>query len=400
LRTHAQLDKEFALLAACCRSAEGRNIEPPRAERLDWNSITCSAEHHGLIPALAARLSSAPGFELPIQLRHRARAHAWRAVRLTAELQRIVEHLNRNRIECLAYKGPALSRQLYGDPTMRQFGDLDLLVKPQEVAPAAAALRELGFEPELKLSPSHQRSYLISGCEYSFYRSSDQCRVELQWNVVPRFYAVQFDLEAIFSRSQILDSPGLIVRVPAPADLFLMLCVHAAKHEWSQLAMLRDIAKLGQTALDWTRITSEARRLGISQIVAISLRLSRDFFSLALPEPAERAAETACPNACRRIAGNLAANIMPQTDCVTYFARQIRVRERVRDRAKFLWRLATTPSIGEWDSLHLPGVWAPLYAAIRFARLVAKLSTYRMKAKPRMVYAHSAAPPAIPESAP
>jgi hypothetical protein len=68
---------------------------------------------------------------------------------------------------------------------------------------------------------------------------------------VPRFYSIDFDMKALFSRSIECDLDGLRLRCVGGEDLMLVLCVHAAKHEWAQLGMLRDIAALALLDLDW-----------------------------------------------------------------------------------------------------------------------------------------------------
>jgi len=77
---------------------------------------------------------------------------------------------------------------------------------------------------------------------------------------------------------------GMRVRTLCNEDLLLVLCVHAAKHCWSQLGMVRDIAALARFDLDWRWVTSEARRLGIARIISVSLELARLLLKLELPQ--------------------------------------------------------------------------------------------------------------------
>src|SRR6478736_3812724 len=100
----------------------------------------------------------------------------------------------------MAQKGPALAHLLYGDAAARQFGDLDFLVPPGEVNRAVATLRELEYEKNLRLSPRQEKAYLRSGYEYVFGRGTERNLVELQWNLLPRFYAVDMDIEHLFAR--------------------------------------------------------------------------------------------------------------------------------------------------------------------------------------------------------
>src|SRR5205807_6099281 len=112
------------------------------------------------------------------------------------ELARITRAFRDNEIEVLAHKGPALAQLLYRDPALRQFGDLDLLARSRNVVQAKAVLQQLGYELQLQLSPGQEKAYLHSGYEYVFGLNEERNLLELQWQIVPRFYAIEFDIEA------------------------------------------------------------------------------------------------------------------------------------------------------------------------------------------------------------
>src|SRR5256712_14211076 len=60
-------------------------------------------------------------------------------------------------------------------------------------------------------------------------------------------------------------------------------------------------------------------------------------------------------------------NLDPES--VSYFRLMMDARERWQDRARFLGRLAVTPTVGEWSAIGLPEPLLPLYRAVRFFRL-------------------------------
>ncbi|HEY4660676.1 MAG TPA: nucleotidyltransferase family protein, partial [Terriglobales bacterium] len=140
-----RFDPEFELLLASCSSASRCDKTSLLAPDLDWERVLKSAEHHRLIPALHADFSGKNG--VPSTLRVRAHKHAWRVLHFTVELTKIARCFERRGIEFLAHKGPALAQLLYGNAAMRQFGDLDLIVRPRDVAPAKEAPVEAGYEP-------------------------------------------------------------------------------------------------------------------------------------------------------------------------------------------------------------------------------------------------------------
>src|SRR5207249_4022853 len=134
---------------------------------------------------------------------------------------------------------------------LRSPSDLDLLVRPRNVVQTKAVLQQLGYEPQLQLSPRQEKAYLHSGYEYVFGLNDDRNLLELQWQILPRFYAVEFDIEPMFKQSIEIKIEGFRVRSLCREDLMLVLCVHAAKHGWAHLGMLRDIATLADFELDW-----------------------------------------------------------------------------------------------------------------------------------------------------
>jgi Uncharacterised nucleotidyltransferase len=360
-------ETEFELLVACCDNATKTGLIPLLTPDLNWKRVIKSAEHHRLLPALCGALAS----QLPAALRERARSHTWRISQFTTELKKIARCFEQHGIQFIAHKGPALAQVLYGDPAQRQFGDLDLLVKPEEVPRARTALVELGYEPGLRLSPQQEKSYLRSGYEYIFGLNSERNLVELQWQIVPRFCAINFEMNALFERSIEIEVDGARVRTLGYEDQMLVLCVHAAKHDWAQLGMLRDILTLTQFDLNWKWIIIEAQRLGILKILQVSLLVVRELFSVDLPEAAQSipvlrgAAELAST-----VVMNLQTNQEPDIESLQYFRGQVETRERWRDRAQFIWRLATTPGVQEWAAIHVPDHFFALYRAVRIARLV------------------------------
>jgi hypothetical protein len=223
---------------------------------------------------------------------------------------------------------------------------------------------------------------------------------------------------------QLRQSLGQPIRTLRPEDLLLVLCVHAAKHVWVQLSWLCDIAQLAKSQqLDWNAIQDEARRLGIERIVSLNLFLAHKLLGSPLPptiqkrslkfakyfdtQPnchSERSEESAVAWNCRnadslrqkRALGTmqfpieedplttvLADEILRviessthyDTESIPYFRLMMRLRERWQDRARFLWRLAFTPSVGEWSAVRLPKHLHPLYRLVRLSRLAKRLAS-------------------------
>jgi putative nucleotidyltransferase-like protein len=367
---------EFDVLLACCRNPAPDSDELRRAlsREVDGKRLVQLAEHHGVVPRVYPSLSASALLSLEVRetLRQRYEANARKALWLTRELGRVLGHLDSRGIAALPYKGPVLAESLYGNVALRQFSDLDVLIHAADVPRAKAALVELGYTPGLDLTPQEERAYLASGYEYTFDSAQGRNLLELQWQILPRFYSVDFAVDGLFDGAQSVTVAGRSLQTLNTEDLMLVLCVHAAKHAWVQLSWLCDIAQLARSQrVKWDAVTQQAKRLGIERIVAVSLVLGHKLLGMAPPEQAQiRAADEAI--ACA-IVPIIAEGAEYDSESISYFRLMMRLRERRRDRLRFLWRLAVTPSVGEWSAVHLPGPLFFLYRVVRVFRLAARV---------------------------
>lgn len=364
--------REFELLFACCRPTLDRNtISEALSAPISWEAVLRLADQHRVMPALYQALHGRAGVPAGIQtaLQARFQSHSVKALRFSAELARTADAFHKSGVEVLAHKGPALAQLLYGDVALRQFGDLDLLVRPRDVPGAIAALRQAGYEPQLQLSPRQARAYLRSGYEYVFGLAAQKNLLELQWRIVPRFYAVDFNLDAMFERSVGLAVEGVRMEILWREDLMLALCIHAAKHGWEQLGMLRDIAALTVSGTYWHQVTASARQIGVHRIVCISMLLTERLGCAPAPDMGSANEMRAAKAIADRLISRLVAGEQVHPESFRYFCGWSQNRERWRDRVRFISRLALTPSVGEWQSVGLPDALFPLYHAVRIGRL-------------------------------
>jgi hypothetical protein len=330
------------------------------------------ATYHRVLPAIHSAFHGRTDGPASIRaaVDSRFSGHSRRILRFSAVLAGILRQFEKHGIEVLPHKGPVLAQRLYHDPAMRDFGDLDLLVRAADVRRARTALQELGYTSKLTLPARQEREYLRTGYEYVFGSAAEPNLIELQWHIVPRFYSIATTMESLFQRSVECEFEGMRARTLSNEDLMLVLCVHAAKHEWSQLGMVRDIATLARFELDWQWTMSEAGRLGIQRIIAVSLELARTLLELELPRalafhPAILDGEALASD----IRDRMSRAEEPVTESICYFRSMMNLRERWQDRIRFAWGLAFTPSVGEWQAVSLPDRLFPLYRVVRLLRL-------------------------------
>jgi Uncharacterised nucleotidyltransferase len=374
-------DPEFRFVLAGCgvrtHATASSELSSVRDSTIDWERVLRIAEHHGVGPLVYQGLQGMRDVvPQPIldELRRRYESNARRNLVFVAELFRVLDCLEAHGIEAIPYKGPVLAEGMYGDLALREFSDLDVLIRPQNVSRAKQALKVLQYAPSLRLSPIEERAYIRSGYEFTFDGPLGKNLLEVQWAIVPHFFAVDFVLEEFFARSSHANLGGRKVRTLWPEDLLLALCVHAAKHAWTRLCWLRDIAAMTQQPLQWDLLFRRAREVGIQRILDISFLLASRLLGASVPE--DTAAGLRGDGVAAELADEIAAHLSEsdgyRTDSIEYFRLMLRSRERPSDRLRLVSRLALTPSVNEWQLVRLPEALFPFYRLVRMYRLASR----------------------------
>jgi hypothetical protein len=280
----------------------------------------------------------------------------------------------------LPYKGPVLAQSLYRDLGLRSFSDLDFLISPADFERAKQALAEIGYRPAADLTPAVERFWLRRGYERSFDSAAGENLVELQWALLPHFYAVDLRVEDLLARTGKTFVGEAEVPCLSPEDSLLVLCLHAAKHLWTRLIWLSDIAETlrsysGTQTIDYSMVFSRARSLGIARILGVSLWLVKNVLRTEIPQPAEEmiTADPRVPALGIEFAERLARGATYNFESTEYFRLILKLRERRADRLRYLWRLVWTPGAGEIAAVRLPEALFPFYRIVRIGRLMRKL---------------------------
>ena len=380
------LEAEWSLLRAACaqipRQEKTERIRLQSRQPIRWKNLFELANRHGVQPLLYQALvdveDAVPRDAMPtIEQRYQGNLH--KALFLSRELIRIVDHLSALGIEVIPYKGLAIAEQIYRDIALRQAGDIDLLIRPQDLPRVRDAVSELGYTPHLALSAAEEQAFLKSGYEYAFDGAAGPNLLEVQWAIQPSFYAIDFDMPGLFQRAMTITVAGHPMKTLRAEDLLLVLSAHAAKHVWGRLVWLCDIARvMSLPTLDWSWIASQAQELGIVRIVWVSMMLANRLLDAAIPQAAQESLseDPAAIRVVNDLANEIQTHIASETaynvESLAYFRLMMRLRERTADRRRFAQRLVLTPGPGEWQAVRFPAPLFPLYRLVRLSRLAAR----------------------------
>jgi hypothetical protein len=144
---------EAALLLECARTALGiagaEPLSPLWREGIDWPRLLRLALRHRVMPLLYRGLqATGPDAVLRAaldELRSHFHANAQRNLFLAGTLRTLLRLLEAHGIPAIPFKGPVLAVAVYGKLALRQFGDLDLLVRTQDASRARDLLLTQGY---------------------------------------------------------------------------------------------------------------------------------------------------------------------------------------------------------------------------------------------------------------
>jgi hypothetical protein len=364
------------------------NIDSERAEKIkvllrndiNWQYLIQMALRHGLVALLYKNLKSIypeaiPGAVLD-QLREYFIVNTARNISLTEELRKILHLFEDDGILAIPYKGPALAASAYGDITLRQFGDLDILIRKQDVLRAGNLIVSLGYKPHFQLNDVNVKPYLKSQNGLSFTRHDGKVIIDLQWEITPRYFNFSVLYEHLWNSLRHSSRKDFGVRTLSPEIELIILCVHGTKDLWARLLWVCDVAELVHIHedLDWDRIIGLSSSLGSLRMVFLALFLAKDLLGALLPDEVSRRIEG--DPMVRRLARQVRQRLFNGSNGTSGIMKDslfyLRARERLKDRIQYCGRLAVTTTSGDWTYFPLPDYFFPLYYLIRPVRLATK----------------------------
>lgn len=246
---------ELALVVACSRwplgESDEREIRIRAAATIDWNRFLAWVRRNRIAPLVYHNLrqTACPLVpeEVVLKLQSESTRKALRALRQLAEGARISRLLANAGIRSMVIKGPVLSHLAFGDPTLRESEDIDVVIDPARVPEADRMMAEAGYRrvvPETEIAPRLYDAYLRRRCQFGYHLKSGNISLELHWRLTTNPLLMPLDSSTSWSRSEPLRVAGVSFATLPDEDLFLYLCVHGSVHMWFRLKWLADIAAL------------------------------------------------------------------------------------------------------------------------------------------------------------
>ena len=342
----------------------------------DWNHLLAMASYHGLVPLLHKHLCSTGADLTPVNvlssLKLQSVANTQNVLHLVGKQLKLYRQLKQNRIAVAVFKGSVLAQMAYGDMSLRQAGDIDVLISRRDFDRTRRVLEALGYQMTPSLTGAQLASHLASHCEIQFVRDDWFTVVDLHWALAPKTFTFKVDTDALLSRLQTVEVAGAEIETLATEDLIVYLSMHGAKHLWRAVEWISSLGELIRSAeaISWDLVVQRAAQAHATRMLGLALRLVESMSGVAT---VSHGLEKVDPEqSTKRMADEVLAQIFAASgpaDSTETNLYNLKVMDRKRDAVISALRAVFVPTLTDWHALNLPPSLHSLYYAYRPLRL-------------------------------
>ena len=355
--TLSSLSPELQILLYCSHTtldeSKTSQLEKLLSQQVDWSRLLALAERHGLTPLVQHSLTSLPQISIPDEIRQQLTIvflqNTANVLLLKGELEKILTVLEQANIPVVIHKGVTLGARIYESATLRDAGDIDILVPAEWIRETIQRLLTIGYEPLYSLSPRQEQKYLRADHHYALVNRLMGVLLEVHWDIADFSQAISVDWPGIWERTDWIElslhKNNYTIRIFTPEDEMLLLAIHGSLHRWERLKWLVDINEfiLRHPHLDWSVLMHRAQDWRIRRIVLMSLYLSKKLLATPLSSQIEKSIklDTQIQSLSKHVIKLLdTAKSPPQPDGHRVLF-VMRLRENWQDKLAYIWRLPT-----------------------------------------------------------
>jgi hypothetical protein len=347
---------------------------------LDWDYVLNEAEENSITPLVGRQLHAIAAGGMPAsaadRLKNACRANTIRCLFLSAELIKILDLFRSHGIQGIPYKGPMLAVQAYDDVTLREFEDLDIILRHSDLPKAHEVILGLGYRPKYDwiLSPGAAAS-TVPG-EYNYRDEERRIMVELHTELTLRHFPRPPDLDDLATRLVSVKLNEREIPTFSVEDGLAVLCIHGAKDFWERFSWIADISELVRRYpnLNWDVTVQRAKALNAERMLHVGLSLAAGL--LEAPMSSEIRQRVQADQVATGVASEIASRLMSLNYRSLNAPGRFNFRRRMLPGTfegwRYAMRLSVVPAEEDWQMMRLPGPLAPLYIALRPLRLLRK----------------------------
>jgi hypothetical protein len=376
---------EFQLLLYCARSEP--NAECIRSvvnTGINWQKLLELAEQHGVRPMLHRSLKAVCWNSIPqstqFELERFYLANVQRSLAFAGELLHVCREFQQSGIPIVALKGVVLAESIYGDLSLREISDLDIVVHKADMSRAEAILIARGYQADFP-DRDCRSAFLSYQGQYAFHNKQTGFSIDLHWRLSGKGEAFGLNAECIWSRPEQVAMCGRMVPTLARDDLALFLAAHGTKEGWKALKWVCDFAEfLRKTQnVDWLALIDRAEQSNSCRQFQLAMFLACTLLDAPAPrELIDNARNNSAVRALAEMAQRRMLRTTPEGE-LRQFLNGLNTHDRLRHRLWPVATLLTTRTEGDYRAMPLPKSLWGMYYFTRPFRLAAKAAGFLVR---------------------
>lgn len=273
---------------------------------LNWDSFTALSIKHGtaaIIYKNLLKLKNIP--EVVINKFKGIYNNSLRAnILMVSELDRLIDGLNKAGIEVISLKGATASEKIFGDIGLYPSGDIDILIKVEDIDRVREFLDADGYVLNDKGFDEY-REFFIKEL-YHISLSNGRFTIEPHWNLFMRYFKTPPEFwwqESIRVSSGEKEytflSPEKNVLYTS-FRLFSKGFVH-----FRFLVLIAEIIRHYKDTIDWNKLFGYSRECKFENVLRVTMKLSAELLDAPIPEEYSKLKNLRSNILCRRTAKTL-----------------------------------------------------------------------------------------------
>lgn len=200
---------------------------------------------------------------------------------LTSELIKIMRLLEENNIKSIAFKGPTLAQLAYGDITLRQYADLDVLVEKEEIFKIEYLLKDR-YRRTLKLTSSQEDIWFKYAHDLGLMNDNG-VNIEFHWLMFDSNHPINLSKIDFFQENIQVIINNQKINTISNEKFLIYLCIHGSKHLYERIEWVCDIDRFIKTQkIDWEKLEDIIKNDNSRRFFLVGLFLTKILFDTKL----------------------------------------------------------------------------------------------------------------------
>jgi len=295
-----ELSPEDKLILSCIKL----HLNPSELEQLnelilqvrDWDYLINTIIDRGIGPLLYTKLPHLNNGSLISALVQTKLQQVYfktfsRSTILYEHFQKIAGAFVAQNIPVIGLKGIYLSEWLYQDVGLRQFSDIDLLVKEEDALTCISILTTMGYNPSTLESDLSEFVLAQFGKDFAHYAPMVLQGVSIELHIKLHLKTKQYNVivPALWANAVLANINGVEIQALSTYDLLIHLCLHLDKHFREghvQFTCFNDITNLLEKyaeTLNWSDLIESCRLYNCEEVVFTYIVMVNTYMNAAVP---------------------------------------------------------------------------------------------------------------------